>query len=73
MTRHLQKITHLLAIFLSVWFSHSLAQTTSKKKAKTHKVHKNKTQQKATESGNTKGGRTIYTGPRGGIFYINNN
>lgn len=73
MKKHLQKILLILVLFVTIGNTSAFAQTKSRKKVKTHKVHK-KTKSRATSpSNNTLNGRIIHTGPRGGRYYINSN
>lgn len=68
MQKNLRRILLLLMLFTTVSSTQSFAQKKGRTKAKTHKV-------KATssDSGDYYKGHKIYTGPRGGRYYINKN
>ncbi|SFI35097.1 hypothetical protein [Halpernia frigidisoli] len=73
MKKNLNRILLLIVIFATIGTTPLFAQTKSRKKAKTHKVHKKVKSRATSTSSDTYNGRTIHTGPRGGRYYINRN
>jgi colicin import membrane protein len=71
MTKNLKKLLFLLVLFTSIGMTQTFAQKKSKSKAKTHKVHK--VNSSSSDNGEYYNGHKIYTGPRGGRYYINKN
>ena len=70
MTTKFKRILLLLSLFLVVGTTQVFSQK-SKSKAKTHKSHKMKSS--SSDNGDYYNGHKIYTGPRGGRYYINSN
>lgn len=68
MQKSLKKILLLILLFTTIGSAQSFAQKKGRSKARTHKV-----QRSASESGDYYNGHKIYTGPRGGRYYINSN
>lgn len=66
MQKHLKRIVLLLLLFTTMVATRPFAQQKGKTKARTHKVKR-----AAAESGDNYNGHKIYTGPRGGRYYIN--
>ncbi len=60
----------LLILFLTLGANQSFGQT-KKSKSKTHKT--NKIRGSSSNNGDYYNGHKIYTGPRGGRYYINSN
>ena len=70
MTTKFKNIFLLLFLILTVGTTQVFAQK-SKSKTKTHKSHKMKSS--SSDNGDHYNGHKIYTGPRGGRYYINSN
>lgn len=68
-TTHLKRIFLMLMLISTFGIATTHAQT--KKKVHAHKVHKIK--KTTSNDGDTYNGHKIYTGPRGGRYYINSN
>ena len=68
MTAKFKNIFLLLFLILTVGTTQVFAQ---KSKTKTHKSHKMKSS--SSDNGDYYNGHKIYTGPRGGRYYINSN
>ncbi len=65
-----KRIILLLTLLLTFGITQIFAQK-SKSKPKTHKSHKMKSS--SSNNGDYYNGHKIYTGPRGGRYYINSN
>jgi colicin import membrane protein len=65
-----KRIFLLLTLLLTFGITQTFAQK-SKSKTKTHKSHKMKSS--SSNNGDYYNGHKIYTGPRGGRYYINSN
>lgn len=61
----------MLTLIVAFGSTNAFAQSSAKVKAKTSKVHKVK--KSASSNGDYYNGHKIYTGPRGGRYYINSN
>lgn len=68
MQKNLKRILLLILLITTMGSTQSFAQKKGKTKAKTQKVKRS-----AAESGDYYNGHKIYTGPRGGRYYINSN
>lgn len=66
MQKNLKRILVLLLMFTTMGSTQSFAQKKGRSKAKTHKVRGS-----SSESDDYYNGHKIYTGPRGGRYYIN--
>ena len=67
----LRNLFVMLTLMVAFGSINTFAQSSSKAKAKTSKVHKVK--KSSTSDGDYYNGHKIYTGPRGGRYYINSN
>lgn len=70
MTTKFKRILLLLTLLLTFGTTQVFAQK-SKSKTKTHKSHKLRSS--SSDNGDYYNGHKIYTGPRGGRYYINSN
>jgi colicin import membrane protein len=68
MQKSLKNFLLLLMLFITIGSTQSFGQRKAKTKAKTHKVKRS-----SSESSDYYNGNKIYTGPRGGRYYINSN
>ena len=68
MQKNLKRVLLLIMLFTTIGSTHSFAQKKGRSKARTHKLRKS-----SSESGEYYNGHKIYTGPRGGRYYINSN
>lgn len=68
MQKTLKRILLLVMLITTMGSTQSFAQKKGRSKAKTHKVRRS-----SSESGEYYNGHKIYTGPRGGRYYINKN
>lgn len=64
----MKKFLLLLLLFTTFFSTQSFAQKKSKPKARTHKIKSS-----SSKNGDYYNGHKIYTGPRGGRYYINRN
>ena len=70
MIKKINQFSWLLILFLTIGTIQSFGQT-KKAKSKTHKTHKMRSS--SSNNGDYYNGHKIYTGPRGGRYYINSN
>ena len=67
-----KRLLLLFVLIASIGTTQSFGQTKKRTKSKTHKTHKVRSSS-SSDNGDTYNGHKIYTGPRGGRYYINSN
>lgn len=67
---NIKRLLLVLTIFTAIGTSQTFAQSKKKAKTKTHKAIKARS---SSHNGGYYNGHKIYTGPRGGKYYINGN